>query len=102
MGSGEFRSLVSLGVYDYISAAEQRRDAIATLGFDSEVRARTRNERRWWVSLRSEQPTKTAALTLASLGLLSKGSNAAKVQPCASLEAFSAEYGSITGPQPRV
>ncbi|MFT5445161.1 MAG: RND family efflux transporter MFP subunit [Gammaproteobacteria bacterium] len=67
MRKGDFSGLVSLGIYNFASAAERRRAAVAALGFDSEVRTRNRNHSRWRVTLNST--TRLAAGTIARSAL---------------------------------
>lgn len=101
MASGDFRGLISLGVYDYESAAARRRDTVAALGFKTEIRTRTRRESRWWVALRSKDRSVSVAPTTIALDTFPEGAGA-EVLPCSSAEIVSEEHRADAASLPRV
>lgn len=52
MGRGDYAGHVALGTYAGPLTAERRRARLADLGFDVEVRARSRSRPAWWVDVR--------------------------------------------------
>ena len=83
------------------SAAKRRRDAVAALGFNAEVRARTRQEPRWWVALRSNDQSASATADTIEPGARRKGTGA-EVLPCSSAAIVSEQQRAGADPQPRV
>jgi cell division protein FtsN len=52
VSESDIRNAVSLGLFEESASAEQHRAAIAELGFDPEIRARTRQRTRYWQDFR--------------------------------------------------
>lgn len=56
----ELRNAVSVGVFQEKAFAERQRSRLARLGFDAEIRARTRSRTRYWQDFRDPQGQVTA------------------------------------------
>lgn len=53
IGSGPYRDRVSLGVYDGETLAKKRQDALAALGIETDLQARSKTTTSWWLSVKT-------------------------------------------------
>jgi hypothetical protein len=54
--AGDQQNTVSLGIFHRLENAQQRHDAVAALGYNPTIEARTEQVPQWWIDLAAETP----------------------------------------------
>ncbi len=85
LNRGPYKDRVSLGVYDGETLAKKRQDALAALGINTDVQARSKTITSWWLSVKT--PSEKAHTLDSLLAKLSPNTEAISVD-CFELAAF--------------